>query len=83
MDEGAVATSRRALLRLRQGFWGGGPEHAPISPQQEAKADVNAAVNIHLRYTALRLGGPLSTGPGVLSSVVGDEGKLLPKVDRR
>jgi transposase len=42
----------------------------------EAHADVNAAVNIRLRYTALRLSGPLSTGPKALSSIAGDEGKL-------
>jgi putative transposase len=42
----------------------------------EAHADVNAAVNIRLRYTALRLSGPLSTGPEALSPVAGDEGKL-------
>jgi hypothetical protein len=38
--------------------------------------DVNAAVNIRLRSTALRLSGPLSTGPEALSSIAGDEGKL-------
>jgi putative transposase len=42
----------------------------------EAHADVNAAVNIRLRSTALRLSGPLSTGPEALSSIAGDEGKL-------
>jgi putative transposase len=44
----------------------------------EAHADVNAAVNLRLRYTALRLSGPLSTGPEALSSVAGDEGKPPP-----
>jgi IS605 OrfB family transposase len=41
-----------------------------------AHADVNAATNIRLRYTALRLSGPLSTGPEALSPIAGDEGKL-------
>ncbi len=48
-----------------------------------AHADVNAAVNIRLRYTALRLSGPLSTGPEALSPVVGNEGKLSRKRDSR
>jgi len=38
---------------LCHGFWGDGQELAPISPHQEVKADVNAAVNIRLRYTAV------------------------------
>jgi putative transposase len=49
----------------------------------EAHADVNAAVNIRLRYTALRLSGPLSAGPEALSSVAGNEGKLSPEGDSR
>jgi IS605 OrfB family transposase len=44
----------------------------------QAHADVNAAVNIRLRYTALRLSGPLSTGPEALSLVASDEGKPPP-----
>lgn len=44
----------------------------------EAHADVNAAVNIRLRYTLLRQRGLLSTGPEALSLVARDEGKLLP-----
>ncbi len=44
----------------------------------EAHADVNAAMNIRLRYPALRLSGPLSTGPEALSPVAGDEGKPPP-----
>jgi len=43
-----------------------------------AHADVNAAVNIRLRYTALRLSGPRSAGPEALSLVASDEGKLPP-----
>jgi IS605 OrfB family transposase len=49
----------------------------------EAHADVNAAVNIRLRYTALRLSGSLSTGPEALSSGVGAEGKLPAVVGSR
>ncbi|HWQ11897.1 MAG TPA: transposase [Roseiflexaceae bacterium] len=44
----------------------------------EAHADVNAAVNIRLRSTALRLSGPPSTGPEALSLVASDEGKPPP-----
>ncbi|HEU5103651.1 MAG TPA: transposase [Roseiflexaceae bacterium] len=43
-----------------------------------AHADVNAAVNIRLRYTALRLSGPPSTSLGALLLVESDEGKLSP-----
>jgi len=39
----------------------------------EAHADVNAAVNVRLRYTVLRDGGPSSCGPEARSS---DAGKL-------
>jgi IS605 OrfB family transposase len=43
-----------------------------------AHADVNAATNIRLRYTALRLSGPRSTGPEALPLVASDEGKPPP-----
>ena len=49
----------------------------------EAHADVNAAVNIRLRSTALRLSGPLSTGPEALLFVEDSEGKLSPSGDSR
>ena len=45
-----------------------------------AHADVNAAINIRLRYTLLRQRGPLSTGPEALSPVAG---KLSPSGDSR
>jgi IS605 OrfB family transposase len=44
----------------------------------EAHADVNAAVNIRLRYTLLRQRGPLSAGPEALSLVASNEGKPPP-----
>src|SRR5690606_4211270 len=61
----------------RCGLRGIRKRHAFICPHcgYEAHAGVNAAVNMRLRSTALRLSGPLSTGPEALSSA-GDEGKL-------
>ena len=38
----------------------------------------NNVNGISRRYTALRLGGPLSTGPEALSLAASDEGKLSP-----
>lgn len=49
----------------------------------QAHADVNAATNIRLRYTALRRSGPLSTGPEALPLQRSDEGKLSALHDSR
>jgi putative transposase len=48
----------------------------------QAHADINAAQNIRLRYTVLRDGGPLSTGPEALPGSPG-EGKLSALADSR
>ena len=62
----------------RCGLGGVRKRHAFTCPHcgYEAHADVNAAVNIRLCSTALRLSGPVDSGPEALSPVVGDEGKL-------
>jgi putative transposase len=69
----------------RCGLRGVRKRHAFTCPHcgYEAHADVNAAVNIRLRYTLLRQRGPLSTGPEALLSVADSEGKLSPSGDSR
>lgn len=69
----------------RCGLRGVRKRHAFTCPHcgYEAHADVNAAVNIRLRFTALRLSGPLSTGPEALLFVDDSEGKLSPSGDSR
>jgi IS605 OrfB family transposase len=61
--------SRCGLLGIRK-------RHNFVCPHcgYQAHSDINAAHNIRLRYTALRGGGPLSTGPEALPASAG-EGK--------